>query len=78
MKKLFLLLSLTLLVPFAKAQTSGEGIDVTHYEIHLWDFDFANRTLQGEAFVSFTTTAEVQQMVLELKSLTVTDVACDY
>ena len=78
MKKLFLLLSLTLLVPFAKAQTSGEGIDVTHYEIHLWDFDFANRTLQGEAFVSFTTTAEVQQMVLELKSLTVTDLACDY
>ena len=78
MKRLLLSLLLLTLVPFAKAQTSGEGFDVTHYEIQLWDFDFANRTLQGEAFVSFTTTAEVQQMVLELKSLTVTDVACDY
>jgi aminopeptidase N len=78
MKRLLLSLLLLTLVPFAKAQTSGEGFDVNHYEIQLWDFDFANRTLQGEAFVSFTTTAEVQQMVLELKSLTVTDVACDY
>ena len=76
MKKLFFVLSL--LLTFAlNAQTPGENIDVNHYEIHIWDFDFTNRTLQGETFVTFTTTAEVQQIVLELKSLTVTDVASD-
>ena len=76
MKKLFFVLSI--LLTFAlNAQTPGENIDVTHYEIHIWDFDFTNHTLQGETFVTFTTTAEVQQIVLELKSLTVTDVASD-
>ena len=78
MKKLFLSLLLLALVPFAKAQTPGENIDVTHYEIRLWDFDFANRTLQGEAFINFTTTASTSTIVLELKTLTATDVACDY
>ena len=77
MKKLFLFLSL--LLPFAlNAQTPGENIDVNHYEIHLWDFDFAIQTLQGEAFIDFTTTASTSNVVLELKSLTVSDVACDY
>ena len=78
MKRLFLSLLLLALVPFAKAQTPGENIDVTHYEIRLWDFDFANRTLQGEAFINFTTTACTSTIVLELKTLTATDVACDY
>lgn len=75
-----LLLSLVLLLTFANihAQTVGESIDVTHYEIHLWGFDFTNRTLQGEAFVDFNTTASLSTLVLELKTLTVTDVASDY
>ncbi len=60
------------------AQTAGEGIDVTHYEIHVWDFDFANQTLQGETFVEFTATANTNTVVLELKSLVASDVACDY
>ena len=73
MKKLFLILSI--LLPFAlKAQTAGENIDVTHYEIHIGDFDFSNRTLQGETFVDFTTTASVQQIILELKYLEVSAV----
>ena len=73
MKKLFLILSI--LLPFAlKAQTVGENIDVTHYEIHIGDFDFSNRTLQGETFVDFTATASVQQIVLELKYLEVSAV----
>ncbi len=67
-----------LLALATKAQTSGESIDVSHYEIHVWDFDFANRTLQGETFVNFTTTAEISSVVLELKSLTVTDVTGNY
>lgn len=78
MKKLFLLLSLAFMAPFAKAQTSGENIDVTHYEIHIWDFDFANRTLQGETFITFTATEATSTIVLELKTLVATDVACDY
>ncbi len=69
-----------MLLPFAsaKAQTPGENIDVTHYEIHVWDFDFANRTLQGETFIDFTTSASTSTIVLELKTLTVTDVAADF
>ena len=75
---LFLTLLLTLSFASAKAQTAGEGIDVTHYEIDLWGFDFTNRTLQGEAFIDFNTTASLSTLVLELKTLTVTDVATDY
>lgn len=59
------------------AQTPGEGIDVTHYEIHISDIDFANRSLQGETFIGFTAKQTISAIVLELKSLTVTDVACD-
>ena len=79
MKRILFTLFLALMLPFAtKAQTPGENIDVNHYEIHVWDFDFANHTLQGETFVDFTTTAEISSVVLELKTLTVTDVACDF
>ena len=78
MKKLSFLLTFLLVMNFAQAQTAGEGIDVSHYEIHVWDFDFANRTLQGETFIDFTTTANINAVVLELKSLTVTDVASDF
>lgn len=80
MKRLSLFLALLLTLPLAtlKAQTAGENIDVTHYGINLWNFDFANHTLQGEAFIDFSTTASTSTIVLELKSLTVTDVYCDY
>lgn len=60
------------------AQNAGENFDVTHYEINLWQFDFDQHTLQGETFITFKTTASTDTFVLELKSLTVTDVACDY
>ena len=80
MKRFSLFLALLLTLPFAvvKAQTAGENIDVTHYGINLWNFDFSNRTLQGETFIDFTTTASTSTIVLELKSLTVTDVYCDF
>ena len=77
MKKIFLFL--IFMLPFAlQAQTAGENFDVNHYEIHLWDFDFANHTLQGETFIDFTATANTNTIVLELKRLAVTDVACDF
>ena len=80
MKRLSLFLALLLTLPMAalKAQTAGENIDVTHYAINLWGIDFTNQTLQGEAFIDFSTTASTSTIVLELKSLTVTDVYCDY
>ena len=78
MRKLSVILALLFSLSSLFAQTAGEGIDVTHYEIYVWDFDFANRTLQGEAFVNFTTTAEISSVVLELKSLTVTAVTGNY
>ncbi len=79
MKKTFLLLSLLITLPFVaiKAQTAGENIDVTHYEIHLSDFDFTSRTLMGYAYVTVTTTAPTDTFVLELKSLNVTYVSSD-
>ena len=78
MKRLFLTLAILLAFVAAQAQTAGENIDVTRYEINLWGFDFTNRTLQGEAFIDFNTTANLSTLVLELKTLTVTDVASDY
>lgn len=59
------------------AQTPGENFEVTHYDIHLWDFDFTSHTLQGEAFVDLITTAPTNTFELELKALTVTDVATE-
>ena len=69
-------MAFALLLPWSSliAQTAGEGINVTHYEIHVNELDFANRTLQGETFVTFTTTAEIQQVVLELMRLEATSV----
>ena len=80
MKRLLLILLLGLLLPLSSlvAQTAGDNIDVAHYEIHIWGLDFTNHTLQGEAFIDFTATAPTNTVVLELKSLTVSDVACDY
>ena len=65
---------LTMLFATSKAQTAGENIDVEHYSIHIYELDFANRTLQGETFVYFRATADVSQIVLELKSLEVSAV----
>lgn len=76
MKRLSLLMVFLLALSFVttKAQTAGENIDVTHYAIHINELNFTNRTLQGETFVDFMATANVQQIVLELKTLQVTSV----
>ena len=74
---LLLLLMAMLLALVAKAQTPGENIDVTHYEIHVGDFNFTNHTLMGYAYVDVITTAPTDTFVLELKSLTATYVSCN-
>lgn len=77
MKKFFLMIVIFALIGNLHAQNAGENFDVTHYEIQLWGFDFSAHTLQGEAFITFTATERAETFVLELKTLTVTDVACD-
>ena len=76
MKRLSLILAFSLLFGMSSliAQTAGEGIDVTHYGIHINELNFVDHTLQGETFVDITATANVQQIVLELKTLEVTSV----
>lgn len=59
---------------FAYAQTPGENINVTHYEIHLNNFDFTNHTLQAQTVVTLTALNAVNSFDLELKSLNVTSV----
>ena len=59
---------------FAKAQTPGENINVTHYEIHLNNFDFNNHTLQAQTTVTLTVLSPTSTIALELKSLTVSAV----
>ena len=75
MKKTFIFLALLAIIGLAKAQTPGENFDVTHYDIHLWGLDFTNQALQGETFVTLTTTAPTNTFVLELKSLAVNNVS---
>ena len=73
MKKLLsiILIFTTLL---AYAQTPGENINVTHYEIHLNNFDFTNHTLQAQTIVTLTAVNSTNAIALELKSLTVSAV----
>lgn len=59
----------------AKGLTVGENIDVTHYEIHLNTIDFTERTLEAVTTVTLTTKAATDVIVLELQSLTVTDIS---
>jgi len=77
MKRFAFILALLFSLSSLIAQTAGENIDVTHYEIHVGDFDFTNHTLMGETFVTLTTTASTDIFVLELKSLNATSVTSD-
>ena len=76
-KTITLFIALIAFLGGIKAQTPGENFDVTHYEIHLSEFDFTSHTLQGETFVDVTVTAPTNTFVLELKSLTVSSVSTD-
>lgn len=58
----------------AYAQTPGENINVTHYEIHLNNFDFTNHTVQAQTIVTLTAVNSTNAIALELKSLTVSAV----
>ena len=74
-KTLSLFIALLAFIGVTNAQTPGENFDVTHYSIHLWDLNFTDHTLQGETFVTLTTTAPTDTFVLELKRLAVNNVS---
>ena len=74
MKKIFTLI-LVFTAFLATAQTKiGENINVTHYEIHLNNFDFNNHTLQAQTIVTLTALNPTSTSALELKTLTVSAV----
>ena len=77
MKRVLIILGILAFMGGIKAQTPGENIDVTHYELRLSNFNFVDHTLQGEAFVTLHATASTSTIVLELKSLTVASVLCN-
>ncbi len=73
MKKLLTII-LIFTALFANAQTPGENIDVTNYEIHLNNIDFTNHTLQAQTTVTLTAINATSTIELELKTLTVSAV----
>ena len=76
-RTLSLLIAILALVGCVNAQTAGENIDVTHYEIHLSNINLTDHTLQGETYVTLNATANTNTIVLELKRLTVNSVLCE-
>ena len=71
MKRTLFVLSFILVLAFgAKAQIAGHDIDVKHYEIHIGNINFQEKTFDGSTIVTFEAMAPVDEIVLELKSLT--------
>lgn len=74
-------LSLLLTICFfsftAKSNEVKKDIDVTHYEIHLNEFNIAEKTLNASATISLTALNSIDAIELELRSLTVTSVVSE-
>ncbi len=62
------------LLLFFGLQLQAQNIDAKHYEIHLNHFDFTEKTIEAETFVTFEVTKPTQSVALELKSLEVSSV----
>lgn len=75
MRYTFIFLTSFLLI-FCK-QIQAQNIDAKHYEIHLNHFDFTEKTIEAETFVTFEVTEPTQSVSLELKSLAVSSVTSD-
>ena len=73
-KVITLIITLTLGLLFQgnlNAQEPGKGFDVQHYEIHLSNFDFVQKTLEGDASITVVCTEAIGDVILELNSLEV-------
>ena len=71
-------LSLLLTICFfsfsAKSNEVGNDIDVSHYEIHLNEFNLDEKTLDASATITLTALNDIETIELNLRSLTVTSV----
>ena len=74
---LSLLLSFCFFSFSAKSNEVGKNIDVTHYEIHLNEFNLDEKTLDASATISLTALNSIDVIKLELRSLTVTSVTSE-
>ena len=74
---LSLLLSFCFFSFTAKSNEVKKDIDVTHYEIHLNEFNIAEKTLNASATISLTALNPIDAIELELRSLTVTSVVSE-
>ena len=74
-------LSLLLTICFfsfsAKSNEVGNDIDVTHYEIHLNEFNLDEKTLDASATITLTALNDIETIELNLRSLSVTSVVSE-
>lgn len=74
-------LSLLLTICFfsfsAKSNEVGNDIDVSHYEIHLNEFNLDEKTLDASATITLTALNDIEIIELNLRSLTVTSVVSE-
>ena len=74
-------LSLLLTICFfsfsAKSNEVGNDIDVSHYEIHLNEFNIDEKSLDASATITLTALNDIETIELNLRSLTVTSVVSE-
>ena len=61
----------------AKSNEIGRDIDVNHYEIHLKNFDLAEKSIEASTTITLTAINDTDIIELELRSLTVTSVTSE-
>ena len=74
---LSLLLTICFFSSSAKSNEVGKDIDVSHYEIHLNEFNLDEKTLDASATISLTALNDIETIELELRSLTVTSIVSE-
>ena len=74
---LSLLLAICFFSASAKSNETGKDIDVKHYEIHLKDFNIAEKSLSASTTITLTTLNDIDVIELELRSLSVTSVVSE-
>lgn len=62
---------------FAKSNEIGKDIDVNHYEIHLNEFNFEEKSIEASTTITLTALDDVNSISLELRQLTVASVVSE-
>ena len=74
---LSLLLAICFFSASAKSNETGKDIDVKHYEIHLKDFNIAEKSISASTTITLTALNDIDVIELELRSLSVTSVVSE-